>query len=197
MQGWVFLPCFSSTILCFPGSHPPFLWLRVLLCFSALGPLSPWSIGLGHPSVLQSPDLWLPLPCPFQGGWRSLDGSRFPDTSTPSHSSFLHQSYVPFCQKKKVSLSEKPHFLLPKPGTPPLPIPWDFASKSFILWVLSCARPLADTWHPQFGWKCRDFIVLPTLQRRGSWDIPSSALGGMWHNPDIIYWLHITWGIHT
>lgn len=61
-----------------------------------------------------------------------MDGSRPPHTSAPSHSFFLHQSHLPFCQKKRVSLAELKPLLLPKLGTLPLPVPGVSAFKSFI-----------------------------------------------------------------
>lgn len=153
----------------------------LLLVSSPLGPLA------SHlPLFLLSlcclhlfPYPWLPslASVTFKGGWGSFDGSRPPCSSASSCSSLLHQSRLLFSKKKKVPFAElKNNFSAPKAGHFSSPGPsvlgfWVLCSSQ----VLQFFRPLADTWHPLFGRKGSDFIVLQTLQR-SEWKLDSLKL---------------------
>lgn len=130
---------------------------------------------------------------------------------TPSHTSFLHQPFSFLCSQNSplARLKNGPFatkaecFSSPRPGI----------CKSFAhlgLCSFSDLWLLPDTSVPLF-WGERQGLYCssdPTKKQAETgftraaagvleWDAPSSGPGGVWHNPDIVYWLHITWGIHT
>lgn len=172
MQGWVFSLCFFHHHLVFPWQPPTHLPCGSG-CSSALLLLVPSPLGLRYPSVPSLAPLFSPVSWPLALltlplsrwlkvlGWVQIPSHfhPFPLIFSPSESfSFLPEKKFPW-------LSETPP-PAPKARHPSFPNPrgfcfWLFHSSQ----VLCCSRPLAGTWHPLFGWKCRDFI----FQRRGSW----------------------------
>lgn len=182
----------SPSCVSLAATHPPSLWLGVLLCFTALGPLSPWSqislCSFPCSSVFSSfLTFGSPYLAPFkvaEGPWMGPDSLSLPPL--PTHLFSIRVIFL--SARKKVSLAElKPHLLLPKPGTLPFPIPGVFAF-DYSTPLRCCVVP--DLWlvpgTPCLGGNAG--ILFSRGEEAGlasagagvlGWDIPSSALGAV------------------
>lgn len=126
----------------------------------------------------------------------------------PAHTSFLHQSlFLSSAASPLSQLDWRMALPLQKQGT-------------FLLlaWVF-CALLLGSRAFQTFGWYL--ILALPYLEEKEGFygslsperseqnqhplelqpcvaeGCSGAAPGAVWHNPDIVYWLRITWGIHT
>lgn len=211
MQGWVFSLCFFHHHLVFPWQPPTHLPCGSG-CSSALLLLVPSPLGLRYPSVpslapLSSPVSWplalltLPLSRWLKVlGWVQIPSHfhPFPLIFSPSESfSFLPEKKFPWLSETPPPAPKARHPSFPNPGV----FAFDYSTP-----LRFCVVP--DLWlvpgTPCLGGNAG--ILFSRGEEAGlasaragvlGWDIPSSALGAVWHNPDFIYWLHITWGIHT
>lgn len=184
----------------------PFLWLRVHLCSTALGPLSPWypsvpSLAPLFSSFLTSGSSYLATFKLAEGPWMGPDSLTLPPLPTHLFSIrviflsvrkirvFLAKLNLTFCSQSQAPLlSQSQGFLIPSLSLLSGVVP-DF-------WLIA-GTPV---WVEMRG------FYFPERERKldwrqlelACWDGTFPALlWELWHNPGFIYWLHITWGIHT